>query len=186
VTALLGDAWQRDLQGEKNMMGSIKPIILFFVASTFLLPIGAVIGVIGRKRKAFLVFGVVLMLVSIPATLIMLPVYLWKFDMARGWALRLPSDAPPYTVTLVQKPGDDFYESYFEVTRTDGAKATVWIDGDDSRWWNPDVVQKDGRIYFVRGFGAIGDSTSYVDAANDTIFSGYHQEKLRISELEFK
>ena len=104
----------------------------------------------------------------------------------RGWQLRLPVMAPPYEITLVQKPGVDFYESYFEIARSDGKIAELWIDGDDSRWWNPDVIYKNGKIYFVRSRGRIDEYTSYVDPENDIIFSGYGKMTYKISELDFK
>lgn len=168
------------------MTYAFNPIIILFTAWVLLIPAGLILAVVKRKRKGLLALGIVLLAVGIPPCFIMGPFYLWQFDALRGWDLRLSAEISPYTVTLVQEPGGDFYNSYFEITRCDGKIAVVWIDGDDSRWWNPDVVRKDGKTYFVRGFGEIGDRTSYIDPGNDIVYSGYYQQTNRISELEFK
>jgi len=159
---------------------------LYFLLPAVLLPVGAVyLLILGRKRPWFRAVGVVFLLLFVVGLLFFYPILLWAFDSLIGWELRHPAEIPGHTVTLVQEPGCDFYNSYFEIKRRDGKIATVMIDGDDYRWWNPDVVRKDRRIYFVRGSGQIGDRTSYVDPENDIIFSGYYQETHKISELEF-
>ena len=168
------------------MRSSFDPIIVLFTVWALLLPTGLVLAVIKRKRKALLILGVVLMSLGIPPCLIMGPFYLWQFDAFRGWELRVSAGVAPYNVILVQEPGVDFYESYFEITRADGKIATVLIDADDSRWWNADVVQRDGKTYFVRGLGRIGDRTSYVDSENGIVFSGYYRRTHKVSELEFE
>ncbi len=163
-----------------------NPAIILFTAWASLTPIGLVLTAVKRKRKAWLGLGIVLMLLGIPPCFIMGPFFLWQFDALRGWDLRLSAEVPPYTVTLIQEPGDDFYNSYFKIMRRDGKVAEIMIDGDDSRWWNPDVVQKNGRTYFVRGSGKIGDQTSYIDPENDIVYSGYYQQSHKISDLEFQ
>lgn len=165
---------------------SFNPTIMLFTAWVLLIPAGLALAIVKRKRKGLLVLGIVLMFVGIPPCFIMGPFYLWQFDALRGWDLRLSTEVSPYTVTLVQEPGYDFYDSFLEITRPDGKSAEVLIDADDDRWWNPDVFQKDGKTYFVRGLGKIGDHTSYVDPGNDIVYSGYYQQTHKISELEFK
>lgn len=168
------------------MQYCFNPIIILFTAWVLLIPIGLVLAIINRKRKALIVFGIVLVLLGIPPCFIMGSFYLWQFDSLRGWNLRLSAEAPPFTVTLVQKPGCDFYNSELEIASSDGKIAKVLIDADDRRWWNPDIVQKDGKTYFVRGSGKIGDRTSYIDPVNDTVYSGYYQRTHKISELAFE
>ena len=163
-----------------------NPIIILLTAWALLIPAGLVLAVVKRKRKGHLAVGIVLTLLGIPPCYIMGPFYLWQFDALRGWELRLSAEVPPYTVTLIQEPGCDFYNSYLEIRRPDGQTAEVLIDGDDYRWWNPAVVQRDGKTYFVRGSGDIEDGTSYVDPENDIVYSGYYQRAHKISELEFK
>ena len=109
----------------------------------------------------------------------------YKFDSLIGWEVLLPVEIPGYKVTLVQQPGFDFYDSFFEVIRSDGKKTNILIDSDDDNWWNPNVIRKDGRIYFVRGSGKINDGTAFVDPENGIIFSGYLQQTHVLSELEF-
>jgi hypothetical protein len=161
-------------------------LLLLFALWALLLPAELVLAVVKRKRKGLVVLGLILAFVSIPSWLILSPVLLWGFDALRGWELRVPVERPPYQVTLVQEPWDDFYHSYFEVTREDGKTATVVIDADDMRWFNPGVVERGGKTYFVRNLGRIGERTSYVDVENDVIYSGYQQRAHTISELEFE
>ena len=161
-------------------------LVVLLTLLALLVPVGLVLAVVKRKSGKGLTLGIVLMLLGIPPCFIMVPFYLWQFDAHRGWELRLSADAPPYTVTLVQKPGGDFYDSLFEITRPDGKVAKVLIDSDDFRWWNPAVVRKDGKIYFVCGAGKIDDHTSYVEPEKGIIYSGYYQRTYKIPELEFK
>lgn len=149
-------------------------------------PAGIVLAIVGRRKRAYFVPGLVLTLVSVVPFYFASLLALWGIDALRGWDMRLPVSIPGYEVCLIQKPGGDFYESYFEVTRSDGAKAIVLIDSDDMKWFNPDVVQKDGRFYFTRGLGRITERTSYVDPNADTIFSGYYQRFHVLSALEFR
>ena len=161
-------------------------LVIIFVAWALLLPVGLVLAVFKRRRKGLVLVGIILAVVSIPPWLILSVFLLWQFDALRGWELRVPVEVPPYQITLVQKPGFDFYNSRFEIGRPDGKTAAVLIDADDSRWWNPGVVEKDGKTYFVRNLGRIGERTPYVDVENDVIHSGYWQRTHKISELEFK
>ena len=110
------------------MTYTINPIIVFFTVWVLLVPAGLVVAIVKRKRKGLLALGIALMLLGFPPCLIMGPFYLWQFDALRGWELRLPADVSPYTAILVQEPGGDFYNSYFEITRRDGKTAKVWID----------------------------------------------------------
>ena len=147
---------------------------ILILSPVVLAPIGAVyLLVLGRKHRWGKVVASILLLCFAGGLILFYPVPLYAFDSLVGWELRLPVEIPGYTVTLVQKPGFDFYESYFEITRGDGGTARVLIDSDDYRWWRAETIQRDGRIYFVRDFGEIGDRTSYVDDKNDVIFSGY-------------
>ena len=43
-----------------------------------------------------------------------------------------------------------------------------------------------GWIYFLRGSGTINADTTYVDLANDVIYTGYYKVTHKISELPFE
>jgi len=150
------------------------------------LPAGIGVAIAFRKKRRWMIGGLVLIILSILSYIILSPVILWQFDAHRGWELRIPIKISGYEICLVQEPGFDFYNSYFEITRGDGKSAIVLIDGDDGRWWNPDTVQQDGKTYFVRGLGLINNRTSHIDPSNDIIYSGYYQRIHKISELSFK
>lgn len=160
-------------------------IIVFAVAPLF--PIGLVVIAVGIrwKRETALAVGSFLAMLSIVPFAVMSPFYLWQIVWARGWDLRLEVEIEDYTVTLVQEPGSDFYESYFEFVNHEGKTARVWIDSDDYRWWNPDIVREDGKIYFTRDLGQIGDHTSYLDPENEIAFAGYHRRVHKFEDLEF-
>ena len=159
-------------------------LIAMFIMLLFL-PIGIFMIIKHRKKRFGLVIGISLIIFSIPFYFIMSPLIIWKLDYYRGWELRLPVTTPNYEICLVQKPGFDFYDSYFEVLRSDNKKAIVIIDTDDSKWLKPDIVRKNSKIYFIRGPGQINDQTSYIDLDKDIIFSGIYKSTYRISELEF-
>ncbi|MBT7055773.1 MAG: hypothetical protein HN976_11835 [Lentisphaerae bacterium] len=157
-----------------------------FLLLAILVPVGAVCFLVfARKRRWCTILGAMLLSLFLAGLTFFYPVLPWAFDSLTDWELRLSAEIPGHTVTLVQKPGFDFYNSSFQVTRLDGKMAKVLIDGDDDRWWNPEVVHRSGRIYFVRGSGQIGERTSYVDPKNDIIFSGYSRRTHKISGLEF-
>jgi hypothetical protein len=129
--------------------------ITILTAWSILLLVGLMLSVLKRKHKVLLSPGIALILISMSAHFVLAEVYLWQFDRLRGWNLRLSVLMAPYHVTLVQEPGFDFYESYFEIRREDGRIAKVLIDADDRRWWHPDAVERDGKTYFVRDSGEI-------------------------------
>lgn len=107
------------------------------------------------KRNITITLGALFVLLLILLRLGWGEFFLWQFDLARSWELRVQADIPPYSVELVQEPGFDFYNSYFLIKRGDGKTAFVLIDGDDSKWRKPKVVHQDGKTYFVRGAGKI-------------------------------
>jgi len=151
-----------------------------------LCPIGLLLIFTGLKRRPQVFIGLTCLMLSIYPIYLSWEVLGWQFDLLRGWDLRIMVEQSPYTVTLVQEPGVDFYNTYFEVVREDGKMASVLIDGDDSKWRNPKVVPKAGKIYFVRGVGMITDRTSYVDVKNDQIYSGDYQRMFSLSRLSFQ
>lgn len=150
-----------------------------------LLPVGVILFMFSLKRKFFAKVGLILILLSLPAYFVMWEFIVWQFDSARKWNMHLSVELPMYNISLVQEPGFDFYDSFFEIERTDGRKATILVDGDDYKWKKPNIIRKDGRIYFVRGEGYIDDRTPYIDPKNWVIFSGYYQRTYNIDDLDF-
>ena len=139
-----------------------------------------------RTRNVILILGVFAVFILIVRSSAWGEFFAWQFDLARNWKLEVPAEIPPYKVKLVQEPGIDFYNSYFLIEREDGKTAFVLLDGDDSKWRNPQVVQKDDKTYFVRDSGQIGDRTPFVDPEHNIVYSGYLQRTYKITELEFK
>ena len=139
-----------------------------------------------RKRKVILILGVLAIFLLIARNLIGKEFFAWQFDLIRGWELRVQAEVPPYSVELVQEPGMDFYNSYLLIKREDGNTAFILMDGDDRKWRNPQVIRKDGKTYFVRDSGQIGECTPFIDPINNIVFSGYLQRTYKITELEFK
>jgi hypothetical protein len=138
------------------------------------------------KRKIILILGVLAIFVFVVTNSDRGAFFAWQFDLVRGWKLEVPAAVPPYNVKLVQEPGSDFYNSYFLIEQKDGKAAFVLLDGDDSKWRNPKVIRKDGKTYFVRDSGEIGDRTPFLDPENDIVYSGYLQRTYKISGLEFE
>ncbi|MDF7823667.1 hypothetical protein P4B35_06540 [Pontiellaceae bacterium B12227] len=160
--------------------------MLILLIGVLLFPFGLFLLVMGLKRRLLAVVGLISMLLSIYPIYLSWEVLSWQYDLLRGWELRLSADLSPYQVTLVQEPGMDFYNSYFEIVRADGKLASVLIDGDDSKWRNPRIIHKDGTAYFVRGTGIIGERTSFVDVAGDSVYSGYYRRTFKLSRLDYK
>jgi hypothetical protein len=150
-------------------------IALIHVAWLSLLPIGIIIAIRGvvRRRRLRTIAGFAFVVLSVPAVAFCTP--MWPFDfLIPGTVVRVPVTAGTYVVTLVQRPGVDFYDLFFEIRRVDGKITRVMIDCDSNKWWRPRVIAQGTRSYFVRGFQGIMSNTSYVDAATGTLFGGYY------------
>lgn len=168
------------------------PVLTVLFILGFLAPIGLVLAMAARRRPKLRNLGIVLVTVGIVPFICMLPYYpvlpmvcLWQFDALRGWSLRLTVEAPPYTVVLIQEPHVDFYRTYFLIITPDGRTAEVEIDCDDYRWFNPGLVTRNGKTYFVRNFGGVDEETSYVDPANGLVYAGYTERSYRMADLDF-
>jgi hypothetical protein len=153
-----------------------------------LLPIGVGVALVGRtkRRGGHIAAGVVLIVFSIPAVLCCAEMWPADFLIPRT-EMRLPVAVGAYTVTLVQKPGLDFYDSFFEVRRdTDGKITRVMIDADDDKWWRPRAIVQGTRTYFVRGSDGVTPRTSFVDSADGKLFSGYYGKSYHLGALGFE
>ena len=79
---------------------------------------------------------------------------------------------PNYRIDYAQQWGLDFYETYFEVTRQDGLKAYLEIDGDDNKCWDIKTQQAGTKIYFLCDEETITEQTSYVDTEQELLYIG--------------
>jgi hypothetical protein len=165
----------------------MQAIAVIHLAWLSLLPIGIAIVIYGTRYrlKAAMLTGVFLVLVSVPA--VMLCEDFWPLDfLIPATEMRVPVTAGMYEVNVIQEPGGDFYNSFFEIRRQDGKIAYAGIDGDDNKWWRPRVIAKGTRLYFVRGGEGITANTSFVDFTTGTLFSGYYKRTYKIKELDFQ
>lgn len=161
-------------------------IALIHTAWLLLFPAGLVLATRGafKKRRAGLLIGSLLVLLSLPAVAFCKA--LWPPDFfLLGSETRLTLPAGKYALSLVQQPGTDFYDSFFEVTRPDGKVTRIMIDGDDDKWWFPRAVTRGGRTYFVSRAKDIGSRTPYLDFSTGTFYSG-HDSLHSLSELDFE
>lgn len=162
-------------------------IALIHALWLLLLPIGIVVAIRGalRRRTIGLLGGGILVFVSLPA--VTFCTQMWPLDFLIPRAeMRVPVAAGAYTISLVQKPGVDFYDSFLEVRRADGKVTRVMIDADDNKWWRPRVVVKGRRAYFVRASEGVTPKTSFVDAGDGTLFSGYYGQTYNLKDLSFE
>ena len=137
-----------------------------------------------RFGRVFVVSGIGLILVSLPA--VAFCCLFWPFDFfGQGRAIRESITIQGYTIDFVQKPGIDFYETFFEIVRSDGEITRIMIDADDNKIWFPTTVNRGGRIYFVGALEGVGAQTSYVDPVAGVIFGGYFREAYRFAALDF-
>lgn len=152
-----------------------------------LLPAGLFFAVVGLKRQKCLtaLLGLLMACLSVPSCFFIGAFVLYRIDAARGWELKVTTTVADYDVTLIQKPGFDFYETYFEVVRHDGKRARIWIDPDDGRYMNPGIVRREGKIYFTRGWGGVDSLTPYIDPQQQTIVVPLYQTTCVLSELDF-
>jgi hypothetical protein len=161
-------------------------LALVHIVWLLLLPIGIVVTIRGcvRRRRLAEAAGIALVALSIPG--VGFCTEMWPFDFLLPRSeVRVPAVAGTYVVTLVQKPGIDFYDSFFEIRRADGKVTRVMIDADDNKWWRPQVVARGTRSYFVRGTGGITPETSFVDAADGTLFAGHYGDVYNLGNLSF-
>lgn len=91
-----------------------------------------------------------------------------------------------YEIEYRQEWGLDFYETYYEVTREDGRKAYLEIDGDDNKCWQVETRRVGERVYFLCDESTITEQTSYVDIAQRVLYSGALKCSRTLHELEFR
>lgn len=87
----------------------------------------------------------------------------WPPDIFFPTPAPLSVSVPGYTVEYAQQWGQDFYETYFEVTREDGLKAYLEVDPDDNKCWSMATQQAGSKIYFLCDEKSPTERSSYLD-----------------------
>jgi hypothetical protein len=91
-----------------------------------------------------------------------------------------------YHIVYAQQWGLDFYETYYEVTRADGLKAYLEIDGDDNKCWSITTQQTGTRIYFLCDEQTVTEHTSYVNTEQMLLYAGAISCSRPIVDLPFR
>jgi hypothetical protein len=157
-----------------------------------LLPL-VVLGVLIRRRVRPWIFG----LMSLPLVILMLPAYcalafllpgwVWPPDiLLPGYATRTSVALPMHHVAFVQTWGNDFYTTYFEITRADGAVSYLEIDGDDNKCWHLTTRRIGAKTYFLCDTDQITARTSYVDAEQSLVYAGFVQCSRHLDQLAYR
>jgi hypothetical protein len=132
---------------------------------------------------------IISLMLACPAYLglmVLLPGWAWPSDaFMPGSEERIGIDIPGYHVDYVQAWGSDFYTTYYEVTRPDGRKAYLEIDGDDNKCWGLTTQHTGSKVYFLCGREGITDRTSYVDVDRQVLYAGYVLCSRHVSQLRF-
>lgn len=91
-----------------------------------------------------------------------------------------------YRIVYAQQWGLDFYETYYEVTRADGLKAYLEIDGDDNKCWSITTQQVGTRVYFLCDEQTINEHTSYAETEQMLLYAGTISCSRPIADLTFR
>ena len=108
---------------------------------------------------------------------------MWPVDfLVPGGQSRRPGHGRGLSVSMVQRPGKDFYESYLEIRRGDGKITRLMIDADDNKWWGLGAKARGTRTDFVSRSGAI---VAAVDFSDGTLFGSIDGEVYKMDDLSF-
>lgn len=164
----------------------------FLYALWLLLPVILIRLLYKRRVRPWLfrILSLVLLLLACPAylmLLLLLPGWVWPPDILLPSApLRVEVSLPTHQVAYVQIWGNDFYTTYFEVTRADGAIGYLEIDGDDHKCWNILTHTVGTKIYFLCGAEPITTRTSYVDTAHNIVYAGFVECGRHLNALSYR
>jgi len=150
-----------------------------------LAPIGAVwlakAAIWPRRRRGGIAVGVVLCVLALPAVLFCQ--VLWPPDfLGAGRAVRVAASGLGYVVSMVQEPGDDFYESFLEIGRADGKVTRLMVDPDAGKWWGLRARTRGTRTEFVTWTGAVVGSVDFADGA---VVGSVDRQVYKLGELDF-
>ena len=142
-----------------------------------LAPLGFLVAIslisLGRRKRALQVAGAILAVPALMASAMFAAPIQWLLEDLIGYEQRVSVSSLEYTVSLVQKPSPDHYNTFLEIVRVeDGAEARVMIDIDLPKQNKPTVEWHDGRAYFVhftRGRREISETTAYFDPVSKAV-----------------
>jgi hypothetical protein len=143
-------------------------IHLFLLAC---LPVGITMIVMRRWHLLGLPVAIPMLLAGIGAFLFLFLASPLDF-LGVGRGFRITTDAGEHQISFVQRPGADFYDSFFEVIRADGRSAKLWIDADDSKCWFPRLQARGSRVYVTSPISDATIQRAFVDAAAGTLTTG--------------
>ena len=137
----------------------------------------------GRRRKGLQVAGGVLLgmlcVFAIVVRILGWEFVIWQWDLVRNYHFAFPAErVNGYEVTLMQRAGMDFYDSYYVIRNPDGSTSTFLVDGDDHKWSNPQTRVEGARIYYLTKAEEVTDRTSFIDRGRRLVYAGYTQRML--------
>ena len=160
-------------------------IALIHLLWLLLLPIGVTVLVKAAlssvRRRVEIGIALMLLVLSLPAVLFCLMMSPLDF-LGLGRQVRVGVGGPRYTVVIVQEPGDDFYEGYLEICRSDGKVTRLMVDYDGDKWWGLRANSKGTRTDFVTLSGRV---VSSVDFADGTVSGAIDRRVYKLDELDF-
>ncbi len=138
-----------------------------------------------RSLLLFVSICGVLFVVLTVQTVPFLPTILhWPFDALRQHRMTLNTKVSVYDITLVQDPGDDLYQTYLVIKKDDQEGLSyLMIDIDDNKIRSPNLISKDGVVYFCDGTN-VATSIARVDANTLTVVAGLTGER-QLRDLKF-
>jgi hypothetical protein len=96
----------------------------------------------------------------------------WPPDIFFPARSPLTASVPGYRVEYSQEWGQDFYETYYKVTRADGLRAYLEIDPDDSKCWSLSTQRVGSKIYFLCDEKTPTEHSPYLDTAHLVVYTG--------------
>jgi hypothetical protein len=161
-------------------------IALIHLCWLVMVPAGAALlfkGAISPRRRGLAVtLGLLLLVMSLPAVFFCQSMFPFDF-LGFGREVRASVTGPGYTVSMVQKPGYDFYDSYLEICRPDGKTTRLMVDADDDKLWGLSAKTQGTRTDFVTSSGAV---VSSVDFADGTLSGSIDRKVYKLDELDFE
>jgi hypothetical protein len=103
-----------------------------------------------------------------------------------GSGSRIGVSVPGYRVEYAQQWGMDFYTTFYEVTRQDGYRAFLEIDGDDDKCWTLKTQEVGTKVYFLCDEDTITEQTSYFDTQSLSLYAGWTGCTRSLDELAFR
>jgi len=109
---------------------------------------------------------------------------LWPFDFLFQNETRFGYNFGDYRVNILQRPGFDYYDTFYEVIFQNNKKAIILIDPDDHKWWFPKIIQENGKVYFLRYREKPNTNCSYIVTQDSSLYIKGKFYK-NISQLDF-